>query len=72
MKRLITRQSDVNDCGPAVIYSLVKYYKGYVSLERIKLDTHLDKTGISAYDMVLALNSYGFDAKGLKLTIEDL
>lgn len=72
MKRLITRQSDLNDCGPAVIYSLVKYYKGYVSLERIKLDTHLDKTGISAYDMVLALNSYGFDARGLKMRLEDL
>lgn len=72
MKKLITRQSDVNDCGPAVIYSLVKYYKGYVSLERIKLDTHLGKTGISAYDMVLALKSYGFDASGLKLKLEDL
>ena len=27
MHKLVTMQSDINDCAPAVIYSLVKYYK---------------------------------------------
>ena len=72
MHNFVTMQNDVNDCGPAVIYSLVKYYKGYVSMEKIRLDTNLDKEGTTAYDIVLTLKNYGFEANGLKLTLEDL
>lgn len=72
MHKLVTIQNDINDCGPAVIYSLVKYYKGYVSMEKIRLDTNLDKEGTTAYDIVLTLKNYGFEAKGLKLTIDDI
>lgn len=72
MHKLVTIQSDINDCGPAVIYSLVKYYNGYVSMEKIRLDTNLDREGVTAYDMVMTLRNYGFDAEGLKLTIDDL
>ena len=72
MHNFVTMQNDVNDCGPAVIYSLVKYYKGYVSMEKIRLDTNLDKEGPTAYDIVLTLKNYGFEANGLKLTLKDL
>lgn len=72
MHNFVTMQNDVNDCGPAVIYSLVKYYKGYVSMEKIRLDTNLDKEGTTAYDIVLTLKNYGFEANGLKLKVEDL
>ena len=46
MHKLVTMQSDINDCAPAVIYSLVKYYNGYVSIEKIRIDTNLDKEGV--------------------------
>lgn len=72
MHKLVTIQSDVNDCGPAVIYSLVKYYHGYVSVEKIRLDTNLSREGVTAYDIVLTLERYGFEAKGLKLTLDDI
>ena len=72
MHKLVTMQSDINDCAPAVIYSLVKYYNGYVSIEKIRIDTNLDKEGVTAYDIVITLRRYGFDAQGLKLTIDDL
>ena len=72
MHKLVTIQSDANDCGPAVIYSLVKYYNGYVSMEKIRLDTNLGKEGVTAYDMVMTLRHYGFEAEGLRITIEDL
>ena len=72
MHNFVTIQNDVNDCGPTVIYSLVKYYNGYVSMEKIRLDTNLDKEGTTAYDIVLTLKNYGFEANGLKLKVEDL
>ena len=72
MHKLVTIQSDVNDCGPAVIYSLVKYYHGYVSMEKIRLDTNLSREGVTAYDIVLTLERYSFEAKGLKLTLDDI
>lgn len=72
MHKLVTMQSDINDCAPAVIYSLVKYYNGYVSIEKIRIDTNLDKEGVTAYDIVITLRRYGFDTQGLKLTIDDL
>ena len=72
MHKLVTIQSDINDCGPAVIYSLVKYYRGYVSMEKIRLDTNLSREGVTAYDIVLTLERYGFEADGLSLTLNDI
>ena len=72
MHKLVTIQSDINDCGPAVIYSLVKYYQGYVSMEKIRLDTNLSREGVTAYDIVLTLERYGFEAHGLSLTLNDI
>ena len=72
MHKLVTIQSDINDCGPAVIYSLVKYYRGYVSMEKIRLDTNLSREGVTAYDIVLTLERYGFEAHGLSLTLNDI
>ncbi len=74
MKRRIeiVKQTSAKDCGPASLLSVIKYYGGYVPLERIKLDTKTSKDGTNLYDMKKAANEYGFDACGYKLKEEDL
>ena len=58
MKNLINIQQDSNDCGAACIETILNYYKGYVSMEQIKLDANMNKEGITAYDMVETLKKY--------------
>lgn len=72
MKNLINIQQDSNDCGAACIETILNYYKGYVSMEQIKLDANMNKEGITAYDMVETLKKYGFNSYGTKLTLKEL
>jgi ATP-binding cassette subfamily B protein len=72
LKKVDVRQRDIKDCGAASLLSIIKYYDGYVPLEKIRQDTALSKSGITAYNLILAARKYGFDAKGIKATAEDL
>lgn len=63
----VVRQRDASDCGPCCLFWLISYYKGYVSLEKIRLDVDTNKEGTKALNMILASRKYGFDAIGLKL-----
>lgn len=40
MKRkiIIECQKDVKDCGPCCLSSIIKFYDGYVPLEKIRMD----------------------------------
>ena len=51
-KEVVVRQHDIKDCGAACLLSIIKYYNGNISLEKIKIDTCLAKDGITAYNIV--------------------
>ena len=70
--KIVIKQQDIKDCGAACLLSIIKYYEGNISLEKIKIDTCIDKSGISAYNLIAAAKKYGFDAKGIKLSFDDL
>lgn len=70
LKRVIIKQQDQNDCGVCCLESVIKYYDGYVPLEKIRQDTYTSKRGTSAYHMVETLKKYGFDAYGTKIRKE--
>lgn len=70
-KRIIIKQRDQKDCGICCLESLIKYYHGYIPLEKIREDTFTNHRGTSAFHMVEALKSYGFDAYGIRLRKED-
>lgn len=71
-KEVSIRQHDIKDCGAACLLSIIKYYNGNISLEKIKLDTNITKDGISAFNLVNAAKKYGFDSYGIKINFEEL
>ena len=72
MKKIpVVKQRDFKDCGPCSILSILKYYDGYVPIEKIRLDCYTNINGTTAYHMVNALKKYGFDAYGATIEKEN-
>lgn len=66
-KTIIVKQHDIRDCGACCLQSIIKFYDGYIPLEKIKLDTRTNLNGTTAYNIIKAAKKYGFDAYGTKL-----
>jgi ATP-binding cassette, subfamily C, bacteriocin exporter len=65
MKRYFIKQEDEMDCGACSLLSIIKYYKGNVPLEVIKVDTLTNKSGTTFYNIKEAAIKYGFAVKGI-------
>ncbi len=61
------KQSGIKDCGAACLLMIVKYYNGDISLENLRDLTKTSKNGTTAYHLIQAAKTLGFDAYGLKL-----
>jgi len=61
-KMKVVCQQDAKDCGPCALKSIVEYYGGYVSLERIREHAYTSLEGTTVYHLVNAAKKYGFDA----------
>lgn len=59
------KQQDSKDCGVCSMQWIIKYYDGYISLEKIREDTFTDISGTTAYHIITAFNKWGFDASGV-------
>jgi len=66
-KKLIVKQVDACDCGACCLLSIIRYYKGNVPLELLKIDTNTSKLGTNAYEIIKAAEKYGFEGKGIKM-----
>jgi len=71
-KEYVVKQFDLRDCGACSLLSIIKYYGGYVPLEKIRIDTNTTIDGTTAYNIISAAKKYGFSASGIKLEKEDL
>ena len=63
----VVKQRDLTDCGPCALLCIIKYYNGYVPIEKIREDTCVNAQGTSAYHLIKAALNYGFDAQGVKV-----
>lgn len=63
----IVRQRDIKDCGVCSLASIIEHYGGYVSIEKLRLDTKTSNEGTTALNIIEASKKYGFDAIGLKV-----
>ena len=70
--KYIVKQHDIKDCGAASLLSIIKYYNGYVPMEKIREDTKITKEGITAYNLINAAKKYGFNSYGIKASINDI
>lgn len=66
-KNVIVRQQDLKDCGVCSLLSIIKYYGGYIPIEKLRQDTQTSLEGTTAYHLVKTARNYGFDAYGMKL-----
>lgn len=62
----LVKQKGLKDCGPACIQMILKYYGGYVSLDKLSDMLCTNNNGTSAYHMVDVLKSLGFESNGYK------
>lgn len=63
----VVKQHDLKDCGACTLACIIKYYGGYVPIDKIREDTLTTGTGTTAYNLIEAAKSYGFDAMGVKV-----
>lgn len=66
------KQEGFKDCGCASMLMIIKFYKGNVSIERLRDLTHTNKSGTSAYNLVMASQELGFYSRGMRGSIDDL
>ncbi len=64
--KCVVIQQDFKDCGVCSLLSVIKYYNGYVSMEKLRVDTLTNMEGTNALNIINASKSYGFDAYGIK------
>jgi len=48
------KQEGFKDCGCASLLMIIRYYKGNVSIERLRDLTHTNKNGTNAYNLISA------------------
>ncbi len=66
-KNFIVIQDGIKECGSACLLSIIRYYGGNVSLEKILELTNTTKEGTTFYDLKVAALEIGLAAKGYKL-----
>lgn len=67
-KKLIVKQDGYKECGAACLLSIIKYYKGNISINKLLELTHTNKTGTSFYNLIEASAKIGLEAIGFKVT----
>ena len=67
MKKNIVIQDGLKECGAACLLSIIKYYGGNVSLERLLELTKTTKEGTNFYNLKEAAIEIGLNGEGYKL-----
>ena len=70
-KRLIVKQDGYKECGVACLLSIIKYYNGNISINKLLELTHTDKNGTSFYNLREAALKLGLEALGFKVNKEE-
>ena len=58
----IVLQDGNSDCGVASLLSIIKYYGGNISIEKLREMTNTTKEGVSAYNLIEASKLLGFSS----------
>ena len=70
-KRLIVKQDGYKECGVACLLSIIKYYNGNISINKLLELTYTDKNGTSFYNLREAALKLGLEALGFKVNKEE-
>ena len=67
-----TKQEGIKDCAPASLQMIIKYYKGYISLDELSVMMNTTKKGTTAYDLVETAKKIGFEVQAVKAKLENI
>ena len=59
MRNKFVRQQEIKDCGVTCLYNIIRYYKGNISIDKLRNLTKTDENGTSIYNIVEASNKLG-------------
>ena len=65
-------QHDASDCAAAVLATICKHYKKDISIMRIREIIGTDAYGTTVYGLVNGIQELGFNAKAVKILIENV
>lgn len=65
-------QHDISDCGAACLVSIIKYYGGSSTIEKIRKLSGTTQSGTSMLGLYQAAKQSGMDATGYEATIKDI
>ena len=71
-KKTLIKQHDITDCGAACLASVAAFYKLQLPIARIRQYASTDKKGTNVLGMIEAAQQLGFQAKGVRGTLESL
>lgn len=66
------KQKNSKTCAVASLSMIIKYYKGFVQNSKLEELTKTTKNGTTAYHLIEAAKTLGFEGKGLKIELQDL
>ena len=66
------KQEGIRDCGITCLYNIIRYYKGNVSIEKLRELTHTNENGTSIYNILETSKTLGLDAKAYRCDLNDL
>lgn len=73
MKKIKVLQDGIKECGSACLLSIIKYYGGNISLDRLSELTKTTKEGTNFYNITQAATEIGLNSKGYKIdNVENL
>ncbi len=68
----LIKQHDMRDCGAACLASVAGHYGLQLPIAKIRQLCHTDKRGTNALGLIQGLEQTGFNAKGVKASLENL
>lgn len=70
----LTRQLDAMDCGPACLKMICEYHGRHISLQQLRVRSHITREGVSMAGISSAAEALGFRTLGVRLsfnTVDD-
>ena len=72
LEKSFTKQRDQSDCGVACLATVLKFYGGEISLEKLRELSGTSKDGTTLLGLYQAANQIGLDAEGFEAEIAHL